>query len=129
IFIERTKDKRDKIWYHALCYLVYKAEDHIASKTLLYEMLKEVTSKSPIDPIIEPQFYFGLGYILRLSLNEKQVVKYIKGGKFKINVSEKGIQDLLDILGEPISRRPILTDDEKKKMYEEFLNDDFFDQI
>jgi len=37
-FIERTKDKRDKIWYHALCYLVYEAEDHIASKTLLYEM-------------------------------------------------------------------------------------------
>ncbi|MHA1391257.1 MAG: hypothetical protein ACTSQT_03315, partial [Promethearchaeota archaeon] len=63
IFIERTKDKRDKIWYHALYYLVYEAEDHVASKTLLYEMLKEVTSKSPIDPIIEPQFYFGLGYI------------------------------------------------------------------
>jgi len=129
IFIERNKDKRDKIWYHALCYLVYEAEDNIASKTLLYEMLKEVTSKSPIDPIPENQFYFGLGYILRLSLNEKQVVKYIKGGKFKINVSEKGIKDLLDVLGEPINRRPILTDDEKKKMYEEFLNDDFFDQI
>ena len=129
IFIERTKDKRDKIWYQALYYLVYEAEDHIASKTLLYEMLKEVTSKSPIDPIPENQFYFGLGYILRLSLNEKQVVKYIKGGKFKINVSEKGIKDILDVLGEPISRRPILTDEEKKKMYEEFLNDDFFDQI
>jgi len=129
IFIERTKDKRDKIWYQALYYLVYEAEDHIASKTLLYEMLKEVTSKSPIDPIPENQFYFGLGYILRLSLNEKQVVKYIKGGKFKINVSEKAIKDILDELGEPISRRPILTDEEKKKMYEEFLNDDFFDQI
>jgi hypothetical protein len=57
------------------------------------------------------------------------VVKYIKGGKLKINIGVKGIQDLLDELGEPISRRPILTDDEKKKMYEEFLNDDFFDQI
>ncbi len=129
LFIERTKDKRDKIWYHALCYLVYEAEDHIASKTLLYEMLKEVTSKSPIDPIPENQFYFGLGYILRLSLNEKQVVKYIKGGKFKVNIAEKGIKVILDELGEPISRRPILTDEEKKKMYEEFLNDDFFDQI
>ena len=129
IFIERAKDRRDKIWYHALCYLVYEAEDHIASKTLLYEMLKEVTSKSPIDPIPENQFYFGLGYILRLSLNEKQVVKYIKGGKFKVNIAEKGIKDILDELGEPISRRPILTDEEKKKMYEEFLNDDFFDQI
>ncbi|MHA1507235.1 MAG: hypothetical protein ACTSO6_00865 [Promethearchaeota archaeon] len=129
IFIERNKEKRDKIWYHALCYLVYEAEDHIASKTLLYEMLKEVTSKSPIDPIPENQFYFGLGYILRLTLNEKQVVKYIKGGKFKVNVAGKGIMDILDELGVPISRRPILTDDEKKKMYEEFLNDDFFDQI
>ena len=129
IFIERTKDKRDKIWYQALYYLVYEAEDHIASKTLLYEMLKEVTSKSPIDPIPENQFYFGLGYILRLSLNEKKVVKYIKGGKFKVNIAEKGIKDILDELGEPISRRPILTDDEKKKIYEEFLSDDFFDQI
>ena len=129
IFIERNKDKRDKIWYQALYYLIYEAEDNIASKTLLYEMLKEVTSKSPIDPIPENQFYFGLGYILRLSLNEKQVVKYIKGGKFKVNVAVKGIKDILDVLGEPISRRPILTDDEKKKMYEEFLNDDFFDQI
>ena len=129
IFIERTKDKRDKIWYQALYYLVYEAEDHIASKTLLYEMLKEVTSKSPIDPIPENQFYFGLGYILRLSLNEKKVVKYIKGGKLKVNIAEKGIKDILDELGEPISRRPILTDDEKKKMYEEFLSDDFFDQI
>ena len=129
IFIERNKNKRDKIWYQALYYLVYEAEDHIASKALLYEMLKEVTSKSPIDPIPENQFYFGLGYILRLSLNEKQVVKYIKGGKFKVNVAEKGIKDILDELGEPISRRPILTDDEKKKMYEEFLSDDFFDQI
>ena len=129
IFKERNKDKRDKIWYQALYYLVYEAEDNIASKTLLYEMLKEVTSKSPIDPIPENQFYFGLGYILRLSLNEKQVVKYIKGGKFKVNIAIKGIKDLLDELGEPISRRPVLTDDEKKNMYEEFLKDDFFDQI
>lgn len=129
IFIERNKDKRDKIWYHALYYLIYEAEDNLASKILLYEMLKEVTSKSPIDPIPENQFYFGLGYILRLSLNEKQVVKYIKGGKFKVNVGIKGMRDLLEELGEPISRRPLLKDDEKKKMYEEFLNDDFFDEI
>ena len=129
IFKERNKNKRDKIWYQALCYLVYEAEDNIASKTLLYEMLKEVTSKSPIDPIPENQFYFGLGYILRLSLNEKQVVKYIRGGKFKVNIAIKGIEDILEELGGPISRRPVLTDDEKKNMYKEFLDDDFFDQI
>ena len=128
-FIDRARNKRDKIWYHVLNYLVYQAEDHIASKELLYEMLKEVTSKSPIDPIPENQFYFGLGYILRLTLNEKQVVKYFRGGKFKINIGIKGISDLLEEVGEPISTRPILKEEEKRKMYKEFLNDDFFDQI
>jgi hypothetical protein len=128
-FLERTKNKRDKIWYHSLHYLVYQAEDNIASKGLLYEMLKEVTSKSPIDPIPENQFYFGLGYILRLTLNDKQVVKYIKGGKFKINVGIKGISDILDEVGEPISTRPVLKEEEKRKMYKEFLTDDFFDQF
>jgi len=128
-FLERTKNKRDKIWYHSLHYLVYQAEDNIASKGLLYEMLKEVTSKSPIDPIPENQFYFGLGYILRLTLNDKQVVKYLKGGKFKINVGIKGISDILDEVGEPISTRPVLKEEEKRKMYKEFLTDDFFDQF
>jgi hypothetical protein len=128
-FLERTKNKRDKIWYHSLHYLVYQAEDNIASKALLYEMLKEVTSKSPIDPIPENQFYFGLGYILRLTLNDKKVVKYIKGGKFKINIGIKGISDILDEVGEPISTRPVLKEEEKRKMYKEFLTDDFFDQF
>jgi hypothetical protein len=128
-FLERTKNKRDKIWYHSLHYLVYQAEDNVASKGLLYEMLKEVTSKSPIDPIPENQFYFGLGYILRLTLNDKQVVKYLKGGKFKINVGIKGISDILDEVGEPISTRPVLKEEEKRKMYKEFLTDDFFDQF
>ncbi len=128
-FIDRARNKRDKIWYHVLNYLVYQAEDNIASKELLYEMLKEVTSKSPIDPIPENQFYFGLGYILRLTLNEKKVVKYFRGGKFKINIGIKGISDLLEEVGDPISTRPILKEEEKRKMYKEFLNDDFFDQI
>ncbi|NVM16172.1 MAG: hypothetical protein HWN80_00545 [Candidatus Lokiarchaeota archaeon] len=128
-FIERIKNKRDKIWYHVLHYLTYQAEDNIASKELLYEMLKEVTSKSPIDPIPENQFYFGLGYILRLTLNEKKVVKYIRGGKFKINVGIKGLSDILEEVGEPISTKPILKEEEKREMYKEFLNDEFFDQI
>ncbi|MFX0047991.1 MAG: hypothetical protein ACFE8G_07460 [Candidatus Hermodarchaeota archaeon] len=129
IFIERARNKRDKIWYHVLHYLTYQAEDHIASKELLYDILKEVTSKSPIDPLPENQFYFGLGYILRLTLNEKQVVKYIRGGKFKINIGIKGISDILEEVGDPISTRPVLKEEEKRKMYKEFLNDKFFDQI
>ena len=126
-FLERAKNKRDKIWYHSLYYLVYQAEDCFASKTLLYDMLKEVTSKSPIDPIPENQFYFGLGYILRLTLNDKQVVKYMKGGKFKINIGIKGIREILEKVGEPISTRPILKEEEKKKMYTDFLKDEFLD--
>ncbi len=126
-FLERAKNKRDKIWYHSLYYLVYQAEDHIASKVLLYDMLKEVTSKSPIDPILENQFYFGLGYILRLTLNDKQVVKYMRGGKFKINIGIKSISEILEVVGEPISTRPIIEESEKKKMYTDFLKDDFLD--
>ena len=126
-FLERAKNKRDKIWYHSLYYLVYQAEDHIASKALLYDILKEDTSKSPIDPIPENQFYFGLGYILRLTLNDKQVVKYMKGGKFKINIGIKSISDILEEVGEPISTRPILKEEEKKKMYTDFLKDEFLD--
>ncbi len=90
-------------------------------------MLKEVTSKSPIDPIPENQFYFGLGYILRLTLNDKKVVKYMKGGKFKINIGIKSISEILEEAGEPISTRPILKEEEKKKMYTDFLKDEFLD--
>jgi len=125
--LEYTKNKRDKIWYHALHYLIYQAEDHVASKEMLYEMLKEVTSKSPIDPIPEHQFYFGLGFILRLTLNEKQIVRFFSRGKFKINVAIKGLKEILDEVGEPISTRPILKEEEKQKMYKDFLIDDFFD--
>ncbi|TKJ27098.1 MAG: hypothetical protein CEE42_03280 [Promethearchaeota archaeon Loki_b31] len=126
-FLERAKNKRDKIWYHSLYYLVYQAEDNIASKALLYDTLKEITSKSPIDPIPENQFYFGLGYILRLTLNDKKVVKYMKGGKLNINIGIKGIREILEKVGEPISTRPILKEEEKKKMYTNFLKDEFLD--
>jgi hypothetical protein len=126
-FIEYAKGRKDKIWYHALYYLVFNAEDNEASKELLYDMLKEVTSKSPIDPIQEHQFYFGLGYILRLSVNEKQIVRFIRGGRFKINIGLKGLQELLEEIGEPISTRPILEEKEKKEMFRDFLKDNFID--
>ena len=126
-FLAYIKDKREKIWYHALWYLVFEVEDHIASKSLLYEVLKEVTSKSPIDPIPEHQFYFGLGYILRLSLDNKKLIRYMSGGKFKINVSINTLQEILEKAGEPISTRPIIEEDKKKKMFKDFLEDDFLD--
>ena len=126
-FLEYIKSRRDKIWYHALHYILFNTEDYIASKELLYEMLKEITSKSPIDPIPEHQFYFGLGYLLKLSLNDKKVIRYLKGGKFKINVSVKELQEIFAESGEPISNRPIIPEEEKKKMFKDFLEEDFED--
>ena len=126
-FLDYIKDKRDKIWYHALYYLVFNIEDHTASKMLLYDVLKEVTSKSPIDPIPEHQFYFGLGYILRLNLNDRQVVRFLKDGNFKININIKKLKEILEQSGEPISTRPILKTEEKKKMFKDFLDEDFLD--
>ncbi len=126
-FLEYVKSKRDKIWYHALYYLVCNVEDHIATKALLYDVLKEVTSKSAIDPIPEHQFYFGLGYILRLTLNDKKIIRYMSGGKFKINVNVENLRELLEQAGEPINTRPIIKEEDQKKMFSDFLEDDFSD--
>ncbi|MHA2185966.1 MAG: hypothetical protein ACXAAI_13305 [Promethearchaeota archaeon] len=126
-FLEYIKNKRDKIWYHSLHYIVFNVEDHIASKILLYDVLKEATSKSPIDPIPEHQFYFGLGYILRLSLNGKQIVRFLRDGKFKINVNVDSLKELLEIAGSPISTRPVISKEEKDKMFKDFLDEDFMD--
>ncbi|MFX1417529.1 MAG: hypothetical protein ACFE9N_01270 [Promethearchaeota archaeon] len=126
-FLDYIKTRRDKIWYHALYYLVFNVEDHIASKTLLYDILKEVTSKSPIDPIPEHQFYFGLGYLLRLNLNDKQVVRFLKDRNFKINVNVDILKEILEEAGEPISTRPVIKEEVKKQMFKDFLNDDFLD--
>ncbi|MFX1366379.1 MAG: hypothetical protein ACFFCE_04585 [Promethearchaeota archaeon] len=126
-FLEYIKTKRDKIWYHSLYYLVFNVEDHIASKQLLFEVLKEITSKSAIDPIPEHQFYFGLGYILRLSLNNKQIVRFMRDGKFKVSINVEILKTLLEEAGEPISTRPVIKEEEKKKMFKDFLDEDFLD--
>ncbi len=126
-FLGYVKSRRDKIWYHALYYLVFKVEDHIASKSLLYDVLKEVTSKSAIDPIPEHQFYFGLGHILRLSLNNKKIIRYMSGGKFKVNVNINELKEILEKAGAPISTRPVIEEDQKKEMFRDFLKDDFLD--
>ncbi len=127
MFLDYIKEKRDKIWYHALYYLVFNVEDHTASKSLLYDVLKEVTSKSPIDPIPEHQFYFGLGYILRLNYNDKQVVRFLRNGTLKININISTLKELLEESGEPISTRPVIKPEEKKRMFKDFLNEDFLD--
>lgn len=125
-FQNYIKDKREKIWYHSLYHLVFGTEDHSASKEELYDFLKEVTSKSPFDDIPQQQFYFGLGYLLRLKLYDKDIIRY-KGGKFKINVNVDTLKRILEENGEPISRRPIIPKDEQDKMISDFLKDDFED--
>lgn len=126
-FLEYIQSRRDKIWYHALYYLTFKVEDHTASKYLLYDVLKEDTSKSPIDPLPEHQFYFGLGHILRLKIEKQQIVRYLGKGKFRINYDIEKLKELLDQAGEPIITKPTIEEEKKKKMFREFLRDDFSD--
>jgi hypothetical protein len=124
-FLEYIKSRRDRIWYHALYFLVFEMEDHTASKYLLYDVLKEDTSKSPIDPLPEHQFYFGLGYILRLKINKQQVVRYLGKGKFRINYEVEKLKEVLEKAGEPIVTKPTIEEKKKKQMYRDFLKDDF----
>jgi len=125
-FKEYCMDRNTKIWYHALWTLVFDIEDHQARKETLHELLKELCSKSAIDPIPEHKFYFGLGFILRLSINGKKVIDF-RGDKLKLNVGIDVLNDILHEVGPPISLRPIITKSERKKMFTDFLTDDFKD--
>ncbi|WP_457559259.1 hypothetical protein [Candidatus Harpocratesius sp.] len=125
-FIKNLSNRRNKIIYHALWHLVFNIEDHQASKQTLYEALKEVTSKNPVEPIEEHKFYFGLGFILRLQLYDEKVVQF-KNGKLVLTINPDHMKEILNIVGDPISERPILTKSEKTKMFQDFLKDDFLD--
>lgn len=125
-FIKNLSNRRNKIVYHALWHLTFNIEDHEATKQTLYEALKGVTSKNPVEPLEEHKFYFGLGFILRLKLYDEKVVKFTKG-KLKLMVNPEHLQEILSMIGDPISDRPILTKTEKKQMFQDFLQDDFLD--
>ena len=124
--IEYLGERRTKIVYHALWWLAFESEDHEASKQIIYDALKEVTSKDPVEPLEEHKFYFGLGFILRLKLLDQKIIQF-KQGKLKLTVAIPMFQDMLRIIGDPISERPILSSKEKNKMYTDFLSDDFLD--
>ena len=133
-FIQNLSNRRNKIIYHALWHLVFNIEDHEATKQTLYEALKGVTSKNPVEPLDEHKFYFGLGFILRMQLYDEKVVQF-KQGKLKIMVNCDHLQELLNMVGDPISdllknttTRNLTTPKmEKKNMFSDFLNDDFLD--
>lgn len=124
--IEYLTPRRSKIIYFALWDLTMNIEDHQATKQALYERLKDVTSMDPIDPINEHKFYFGLGYILRLKLYESPIVVF-KTGRLKINVNVENLKKILQTVGEPISQRPVIPEEKKKEMIEDFFSDSFFD--
>jgi hypothetical protein len=126
MFQQYCTERRTKIWYHALWYLVFDVEDHKASKSALHEILKEVTSKSAIDPLPEHKFYFGLSFILRLSINDQKVIDF-RGDTLKLNIGYDLLIDLLSNIGPPISERPVITQEKRKEMFSDFLNDDFND--
>ncbi len=126
-FLNYVKQKRDKIWYHALYFLTFEVQDHTASKSFLYDILKDDTSKSALNPIPQNQFYFGLGYLLRLKMNNSQVIRYLPGGNFKINIDVEKLENILQKAGKPILTKPSIEEGKKKQMFREFLKDDFSD--
>lgn len=117
---------RDKVWYHALHFLVFNVDDHTLTKEALYDQLKEVTSSSPVDPIAQQVFYFGLSPLLRLKLYDNNVLRYGFTG-FKVAVNIDNLQKILEEVGEPISRRPVIEKEEEMEMIKGFLDDDFLD--
>jgi hypothetical protein len=51
----------------------------------------------------------------------------LRDGKFKINVNVDILKELLEIAGSPISTRPVISKEEKNKMFKDFLDEDFMD--
>ncbi len=125
-FIQYVSTKRDKIWYHAVWYLVFSVDDHIATKKALFDALNAVTSKSAIDNVKENVFYFGLGPLLKLRLEDGNVVRY-RDQTFKLNTKVEKLSEILQVAGEPISPRPQISEEKQKGMIDDFLKDDFLD--
>ena len=125
-FIQFVSLKREKIWYHAIWYLVFSIDDHVATKKALFAALNAVTSKSAIDDVKENVFYFGLGPLLKLRLEEANVVRY-RDQTFRLNMKVEKISEVLQAIGEPISPRPQISAESQKDMIDKFLGDDFLD--
>ncbi len=123
-FIKYAIEKQalSKTWYHCLYFLAFKSEDGTANKKVLYEALKEVLSKSPVDPVPEHMFNFGLSALVKVQLYDAPVVKF-KAGTFTLQVKRKKMQDLLLAIGRPLSKRPVVTKKEEKKMINDFFGD------
>ncbi len=125
-FIKHAMMSTAKTWYHCLYFLAFKSETGTASKKVLYEALKETLSKSPVDVMPEHMFNFGLSNLIKIILYEKPVVLFKRGGEFKLDVNRRKLQELLQQVGPPLSKRPIVTKKEEKKMITDFFSDKLF---
>ncbi|MHA1369666.1 MAG: hypothetical protein ACTSWN_13785 [Promethearchaeota archaeon] len=123
-FIKKNKDAISKIWFHCLYFLAFKSEDGKATKEVLYEALKYDVSKSPIDPLPEHMFNFGLSALVKIYLYDKPIVGFERG-VFSLQVNRQKLQELLLKIGRPLSRRPVITKEEEKKMISDFFSDEF----
>jgi len=123
-FVSHAKASLSKTWYHCLYFLTFKSETGVASKKVMYDALKEPLSKSPVDMLPEHMFNFGLSNLIKVQLYEKPVVTFKRGGEFKLEVKRKKMQELLQQVGPPMSKRPVVTRKEEKKMISDFFTND-----
>ncbi len=123
-FVSHAKASLSKTWYHCLYFLTFKSETGVASKKVMYDSLKEALSKSPVDVLPEHMFNFGLSTLIKVMLYEKPIVTFKRGGEFKLEVKRKKMQELLQQIGPPMSKRPVVTKKEEKKMISDFFNND-----
>jgi hypothetical protein len=123
-FVSHAKASLSKTWYHCLYFLTYKSEAGIASKKVMYDALKEPLSKSPVDMLPEHMFNFGLSTLIKVQLYEKPVVSFKRGGEFRLEVKRKKMQDLLQQVGPPMSKRPVVTMKQEKKFISDFFSND-----
>lgn len=123
-FIQKARNSLSKTWYHCIYFLAFNSESGTATKKVMYDALKDVLSKSPVDSIPEHMFNFGLSALVKVMLYDKPVISFKRGGEFTLEVNRKKLQELLLTAGMPMSRRPVVTKKEEKKMISDFFESD-----
>ena len=123
-FIQHARNSQSKTWYHCLYFLAFNSESGTATKKVMYDALKETLSTSPVDPMPEHMFNFGLSALVKVMLYDKPVVSFKRGGVFSLETNRKKLKELLLTAGMPMSRRPVVTKKEEKKMISDFFEND-----
>ncbi|HME53463.1 MAG TPA: hypothetical protein VKM55_14660 [Candidatus Lokiarchaeia archaeon] len=123
-FIQHARNSLSKTWYHCIYFLAFNSESGTATKKVLYDALKDVLSKSPVDSVPEHMFNFGLSALVKVMLYDKPIVSFKRGGEFSLETNRKKLQELLLAAGMPMSRRPVVTKKMEKKMISDFFENE-----